>query len=72
MINPALPRPPSDYDPEYMARLVQAIEQVLTQLSSGDRTLAVSRLILTDLPTSTTNLEQNTVYRDGTDVRITS
>ena len=61
---PVFPVPPKEYDQRYMAELTRVFalyQQQIQNPGEGRNTTVV----LTNVPTSTTNLESGTVYVDG-------
>ena len=66
LVKPFFARPPTEYDPQYMANLVQSFALYLEQMQNpgeGRHT----RLVLTDLPISDQGLEVGGLfhYRDA-------
>jgi len=66
LVKPFFARPPTEYDPQYMANLVQSFALYLEQMQNpgeGRHT----RLVLTDLPVSDQGLEVGGLfhYRDA-------
>jgi len=66
---PRLPEPPIEYSQQYMADLTRAIQVFIEQeRNPGD--MRGTKLTLTDLPTSATDLETGSLYNDGGTVKV--
>ena len=61
---PRLPEPPTEYTQQYMADLIRSLEVFIEQERNPGE-MRGTRLTLTDLPTSATDLETGTLYNDG-------
>ena len=66
---PRLPEPPIEYTQQYMADLVRSL-QVFIEQERNPGELRGTKLTLTDLPTSATDLETGTLYNDGGTVKV--
>jgi hypothetical protein len=66
---PRLPEPPTEYTQQYMADLVRSLEVFIEQERNPGE-MRGTRLTLTDLPTSATDLETGTLYNDGGTVKV--
>jgi hypothetical protein len=66
---PRLPEPPIEYTQQYMADLVRSLEVFIEQERNPGE-MRGTRLTLTDLPTSATDLETGTLYNDGGTVKV--
>lgn len=66
---PFFPVPPSEYSQQYMAELTRAFSVALEQIQNpgeGRNT----KLVLTDLPTSSTGLEAGSLWNDAGTIKI--
>ena len=66
---PRLPEPPMEYTQQYMADLTRAL-QVFIEQERNPGELRATRITLTDLPTSVTDLETGTLYNDSGTIKI--
>lgn len=78
----AFPLPPSDYNQQYMIRLVRQLQIMVNQISSQSPITAgsdltetdmqhpISALTLLNLPTSPTNLPIGSVWNDSGTLKI--
>ena len=66
---PRLPEPPIEYTQQYMADLIRAL-QVFIEQERNPGELRATRITLTDLPTSVTDLETGTLYNDSGTIKI--
>ena len=66
---PRLPEAPEEYDPQYMADLLRALEIFISQERTPGE-LRATKITLTDLPTSATGLESGALYNDSGTVKI--
>lgn len=66
---PRLPEPPTEYTQQYMADLIRSLEVFIEQERNPGE-MRGTRLTLTDLPTSATDLETGTLYNDGGTVKV--
>ena len=66
---PRLPEPPMEYTQQYMADLIRAL-QVFIEQERNPGELRATRITLTDLPTSVTDLETGTLYNDSGTIKI--
>lgn len=62
------PDPPKEYDPEYMARLVQNLSAINQEIRRKDVTF--SMVNITDLPTSATGLSPGQLWNDAGTVKV--
>jgi hypothetical protein len=66
---PRLPEAPLDYNQQYMADLLRALEIfILQERTPGE--LRATKITLTDLPTSATGLESGALYNDSGTVKV--
>lgn len=66
---PRLPTAPATYELDFMADLIRSIELFISQeRNPGEE--RVTKLTLTNLPTSDTGLEAGALYRIGNSVKI--
>ena len=66
---PRLPEAPEEYDPQYMADLLRALEIFISQ----ERTpceMRGTKITLTNLPTSSSGLETGALFNDSGTVKI--
>lgn len=66
---PRLPEPPEGYSPQYMSDLIRALEIFIEQERNPGE-LRGTKITLTDLPTSATDLEVGALYNDGGTVKV--
>lgn len=66
---PRLPEPPSEYNIQYMADLVRALETFIAQERNPGE-LRGTKITLTELPSSATGLEQGALYNDSGTVKV--
>ena len=66
---PRLPEPPMEYRQQYMADLLRAL-QVFIEQERNPGEIRATRITLTDLPTSATNLETGTLYNDSGTIKV--
>jgi hypothetical protein len=66
---PRLPEAPVDYNQQYMADLLRALEIFISQERTPGE-LRATKITLTDLPTSATGLESGALYNDAGTVKI--
>ena len=66
---PRLPEAPTDYDPQYMADLLRALEIFISQERTPGE-MRGTKLTLTDLPTSASGLETGALYNDSGTVKV--
>lgn len=67
--NPRLPTPPPEYSRVYMDALTRQLNNFFQQiLSSGQ--ISVTRINISDLPTSATGLEVGDLWNDSGTVKI--
>ena len=66
---PRLPEPPTEYTQQYMADLVRSLEVFIEQERNPGE-MRGTRLTLTDLPTSATDLETGTLYNDSGTIKV--
>ena len=66
---PRLPEPPPEYNIQYMADLVRALETFIAQERNPGE-LRGTKITLTDLPSSATGLEQGALYNDSGTVKV--
>jgi hypothetical protein len=66
---PRLPEAPMDYNQQYMADLLRALEIFISQERTPGE-LRATKITLTDLPTSATGLESGALYNDSGTVKV--
>ena len=66
---PRLPEAPMDYNQQYMADLLRALEIFISQERTPAE-LRATKITLTDLPTSATGLESGALYNDSGTVKV--
>ena len=66
---PYFGNPPSEYDQRYFSDLVRAFAQFTAQMTNPGE-LRGTKIVLTDLPVGDQGLEPGTLYRDGSNVRV--
>lgn len=66
---PRLPEAPLDYNQQYMADLLRALEIFISQERTPGE-LRATKITLTDLPTSATGLESGALYNDSGTVKV--
>tara|TARA_R100000234_G_scaffold56517_1_gene34068 strand:+ start:92 stop:322 length:231 start_codon:yes stop_codon:yes gene_type:complete len=68
---PRLPEAPQQYDPQYMADLLRALEIFISQERTPGE-MRGTKITLTDLPTSSSGLESGALFNDSGTVKIVS
>ena len=68
---PRLPEAPQQYDPQYMADLLRALEIFISQERTPGE-MRGTKIPLTDLPTSSSGLESGALFNDSGTVKIVS
>ena len=66
---PRLPEAPMDYNQQYMADLLRALEIFISQERTPGE-LRATKITLTDLPASATGLESGALYNDSGTVKV--
>ena len=66
---PRLPEAPMDYNQQYMADLLRALEIFISQERTPGE-LRATKITLTDLPTSATGLESGALYNDSGTIKV--
>jgi len=66
---PRLPEAPQQYDPQYMADLLRALEIFISQERTPGE-MRGTKITLTDLPTSSSGLETGALFNDSGTVKI--
>ncbi len=66
---PRLPEAPVDYDPQYMADLIRALEIFISQERTPGE-MRGTKITLTELPTSASGLETGALYNDSGTVKV--
>lgn len=69
LVPPRLPEAPSEYNQQYMADLLRALEIFISQERTPGE-LRGTKITLTDLPTSATGLESGALYNDSGTVKV--
>ena len=71
LVPPRLPEAPTEYNQQYMADLLRALEIFISQERTPGE-LRGTKITLTDLPTSATGLESGALFNDcGTEKVVT-
>ena len=65
------PLAPAEYERQYFDEMVRSLTQLVVQLQSPGE-LRGTKITLTDLPTSPTDLESGALYNDSGTVKIVS
>lgn len=66
---PFFPEPPEQYDRQYMSQLTRAFSVFAQQVQNPGEG-RFTKVVLTDLPTSTTGLEAGTLWNDSGTVKV--
>ncbi len=66
---PRLPEAPEEYDPVYMQDLLRALEVFIAQERTPGK-IRGTAITLTNLPTSSANLESGALFNDSGTVKI--
>ena len=66
---PRLPEAPDQYDPQYMADLLRALEIFISQERTPGE-MRGTKITLTELPTSSSGLETGALLNDSGTVKI--
>ena len=61
--------PPDEYDVQYFNEMVRSLSQLVTQLQNPGE-LRGTKITLTDLPTSDTDLEVGALFNDNGTVKV--
>tara|TARA_B100001094_G_C17601220_1_gene516652 strand:- start:54 stop:284 length:231 start_codon:yes stop_codon:yes gene_type:complete len=69
LVPPRLPEAPTEYNQQYMADLLRALEIFISQERTPGE-LRGTKITLTDLPTSATGLESGALYNDSGTVKV--
>jgi hypothetical protein len=69
IVPPRLPEAPIEYNQQYMADLLRALEVFIQQERTAGE-LRGTKITLTDLPTSSTGLESGALWNDTGTVKI--
>ena len=64
-----MPEAPADYDPQYMADLIRALEIFISQERTPGE-MRGTKITLTELPTSSSGLEAGSLFNDSGTVKI--
>jgi len=68
---PRLPEPPAEYNQQYMADLLRAVQFFMEQERNPGE-LRGTKITLTELPTSASGLEAGALYNDSGTVKVAS
>ncbi len=71
LVPPQFPLAPAEYDRQYFDEMVRSLTQLVVQLQNPGE-LRGTKITLTDLPTSPTDLESGALYNDSGTVKIVS
>lgn len=71
LVPPQFPLAPAEYDRQYFDEMVRSLTQLVVQLQNPGE-LRGTKITLTDLPTSPTDLETGALYNDSGTVKIVS
>ena len=66
---PRLPEPPAEYNQQYMADLLRAVQFFMEQERNPGE-LRGTKITLTELPTSASGLETGALYNDSGPVKV--
>ena len=66
---PRFPEAPDQYDPQYMADLLRALEIFISQERTPGE-MRGTKITLTELPTSSSGLETGALFNDSGTVKI--
>lgn len=66
---PRLPEAPAEYNQQYMADLLRALETFIEQERNPGE-MRGTKITLTELPTSATGLETGALYNDSGTVKV--
>tara|TARA_A100001011_G_C14294331_1_gene837701 strand:- start:964 stop:1194 length:231 start_codon:yes stop_codon:yes gene_type:complete len=66
---PRLPEPPAEYNQQYMADLLRAVQFFMEQERNPGE-LRGTKITLTELPTSASGLETGALYNDSGTVKV--
>jgi len=66
---PRLPEAPAEYNQQYMADLLRALETFIEQERNPGE-MRGTKMTLTELPTSATGLETGALYNDSGTVKV--
>lgn len=66
---PRLPEAPAEYNQQYMADLIRALETFIAQERNPGE-MRGTKITLTDLPTSATGLESGALWNDSGTIKI--
>ena len=66
---PRLPEAPDQYDPQYMADLLRALEIFISKERTPGE-MSGTKITLTELPTSSSGLETGALFNDSGTVKI--
>lgn len=66
---PILPSPPDQYDPQYMALLINELERFIRALNNSEK-ITVKTVKLTNLPTSATGLSTGDLWNSAGTVKV--
>lgn len=66
---PRLPEAPAEYNQQYMADLIRALETFIAQERNPGQ-MRGTKITLTDLPTSATGLESGALWNDSGTIKI--
>ena len=69
LVPPNFSLPPDEYDSEYFSELVRSLSQLVTQLQNPGE-LRGTKITLTDLPTSDTDLEVGALFNDNGTIKV--
>lgn len=68
---PRLPEPPTEYNQQYMADVLRAVQFFMEQERNPGE-LRGTKITLTELPTSASGLEAGALYNDSGTVKVAS
>ena len=71
LVPPQFPLAPAEYERQYFDEMVRSLTQLVVQLQNPGE-LRGTKITLTDLPTSPTDLETGALYNDSGTVKIVS
>ena len=69
LVQPNFSLPPNEYDVQYFNEMVRSLSQLVTQLQNPGE-LRGTKITLTDLPTSDTDLEVGALFNDSGTIKV--
>ena len=69
LVPPTFSLPPGEYDVEYFNDLIRSLSQLVIQLQNAGE-LRGTKITLTELPTSDTDLEVGALFNDNGTIKV--